>query len=283
MVRKTLLKTNRKNTSNTSNNKRFKKITLMIPCYNEAESIGQLIEDVPVKKINDAGYKIEVLVIDNNCTDNTAEIAQKKGARVISETKKGKGNAIRAGFSNISKDVDYVVMLDGDNTYKPKEILRLIEPLESGFADVIVGSRLEGKMTTHAMSKSHRFANWVFTFLTRTIYGANVTDTCTGYFAWTRDAVNTLNNHIKSQGFAIEAEMISKMSRLKLKVYSVPITYAPRVGETKSKLAPIKDAMKIIWMLIKNRSWKPQENNKKDKNEVSSMNKREKKKKKRGE
>lgn len=240
-----------------NNTKKFKKITLMIPCYNEEASIGQVIDSIPLKKLSDAGFKIEVLVIDNNSKDKTAEIARSKGARVVTELSQGKGNAIRTGFKSIPKDVDYVVMVDGDDTYKTAEILRVIEPLESGFADVIVGSRLEGKMTTHAMSRSHRFANWVFTFLTRFLYQANVTDTCTGYFAWTRNAIEVLNGYIESKGFAIEAEMISKMSRLKLRVYSVPITYAPRVGETHSKLAPTKDALKIIWMLIKNKRWKP--------------------------
>ena len=250
-------KSNKLNKTNESN-KKFKKITLMIPCYNEEASIGQLIDDIPVEKINKAGFKIEVLVIDNNSKDKTAEIAKSKGARVIPELNQGKGNAIRTGFQSLPKDVDYVVMLDGDNTYKPAEILRLIEPLERGFADVIVGSRLEGKMTQNAMSFSHRLANWVFTFITRRLYtNANVTDTCTGYFAWTKNAITVLNGHIKSKGFAIEAEMISKMSRLKLRVYSVPITYAPRAGQTPSKLSPFKDALKNNWMLIKNKRWKP--------------------------
>ena len=249
-------KSNKLNKTNESN-KKFKKITLMIPCYNEEASIGQLIDDIPVEKINKAGYKIEVLVIDNNSKDKTAEIARSKGARVVTAPLQGKGNAIKTGFSSIPKDVDYVVMVDGDDTYKTAEILRVIEPLESGFCDVVVGSRLEGKMTTHAMSRSHRLANWLFTFLTRFLYGANVTDTCTGYFAWTKNAITVLNGHIKSKGFAIEAEMISKMSRLKLRVYSVPITYAPRHSENPSKLSPFKDALKIIWMLIKNKRWKP--------------------------
>jgi glycosyltransferase involved in cell wall biosynthesis len=240
-------------------NKKFKKITLMIPCYNEEASIGQLIDDIPLEKIKSAGFKIEVLVIDNNSTDKTSIIAKSKGARVISEKSQGKGSAIRTGFASLPKDVDYIVMLDGDNTYKPSEILRLIEPLESGFADVIVGSRLEGKINGKAMTFSHRFANWIFTFLTRRLYNnANVTDTCTGYFAWTKHSIDVLNGHIKSKGFAIEAEMISKMSRLGLRIYSVPITYDPRPGQTHSKLSPFKDALKIIFMLIRNKRWKPQ-------------------------
>jgi dolichol-phosphate mannosyltransferase len=236
----------------------MKKITLMIPCYNEEKGIGKVIDGIPLKKLKQHCFKIEVLVIDNNCKDNTAKIAKKKGAKVIVESNQGKGNAIKAGFQNIPKDTDYVVMLDGDDTYKTHEILRLIEPLESGFCDVVIGSRLEGKMVGHAMSRSHRLANWLFTFLTRFLYGANVTDTCTGYFAWTKNALDILDNHIKSKGFAIESEMISKMARLKLRVFSVPITYDPRHGETKSNLRPTKDAMRIIGMLIKNRTWKPE-------------------------
>lgn len=254
-------KTPKQTKQTTPSPKTYKKITLMVPCYNEEASIGELIDNIPVEKLNKAGFKIEVLVIDNNCTDKTAEIARKKGARVISETNQGKGNAIKTGFNNIPKDVDYIVMLDGDNTYKPAEILRLIEPLDNNFADVVVGSRLEGHMATHAMSKSHRLANWLFTFLTRFLYNANVTDTCTGYFAWTKHAIDVLNmnGNIQSKGFAIEAEMISKMARLKLRVFSVPITYAPRPPTTnsKSKLSPFKDALKIIWMLLKNKRWKP--------------------------
>ena len=104
------------------------------------------------------------------------------------------------------------------------------------------------------MSLSHRLANWFFTFITRQFYGANVTDTCTGYFAWKRDVIVGLNGYIKSPGFAIEAEMITKMARLGHKIYSVPITYDPRHGE--SKLCPIKDGLKITWMLLRNVRWK---------------------------
>jgi len=237
--------------------KKIKKITLMIPCYNEEAGIGKVIDGIPLEKLKQNGFKIEVLVIDNNCTDNTSKIAKIKGARVICATEQGKGNAIRTAFRAIPEDVDYVVMIDGDDTYKSSEILRLIEPLESNFCDVVLGSRLEGKMTNNAMSFSHRLANWLFTFMTRRLYAnANITDTCTGYFAWKRHVIINLNGYIKSPGFAIESEMISKMARLGHKLYSVPITYDPREGETKNRQA-ITDALKIIRMLIKNRFWKP--------------------------
>lgn len=235
--------------------KALKKITVVIPCYNEEKGIGEVIKGIPKQRLKELGYKTEVLVIDNNSTDQTKSIALKHKAIVIEEKKQGKGNALKTGFENISKDTDFVVMLDGDNTYKAHEMLRLIEPLESNFCDVIVGSRLEGRMNGHAMSASHRLANWFFTFITRHFYGANVTDTCTGYFAWKKQVIDNLNGHIKSPGFAIEAEMITKMAKLGHKIYSVPITYDPRRGD--SKLAPIGDGLKITLMLIKNIHWKP--------------------------
>src|SRR3989339_680781 len=107
--------------------KKLKKITLLIPCHNEAKSIGKVIKDIPKKKLKKLGYTAEVLVIDNNSSDKTAQIARKLGARVVKEEKKGKGNAVRKGFRSISKDTDFVVMLDGDNTYKAHEMPRLIE------------------------------------------------------------------------------------------------------------------------------------------------------------
>jgi glycosyltransferase involved in cell wall biosynthesis len=167
----------------------------------------------------------------------------------------GKGNAIRTAFRKISKDTDYVVMLDGDDTYKSHEIPRMIEPLDSNFADVIIGSRLEGRMNGHALSFSHRLANWFFTFIVRYFYFANVTDTCTGYFAWKRAVIKKLNGYIQSPGFAIEAEMITKMAKLHYKLFSVPITYDPRIGE--SKLAPVGDGLRITRMLFKNMWWEP--------------------------
>ena len=139
----------------------------MIPCYNEEKGIGNVMRDVKKYDSKSHGYNVEVLVIDNNSNDNTSKIAESLGARVIHEKKKGKGSAIRCGFSNIPKDTDYVVMIDGDNTYKPYEMHRLLELLDSGFSDAVIGSRLEGKMIGNSMSFSHRTANWFFTFLAR--------------------------------------------------------------------------------------------------------------------
>ncbi len=238
----------------TKNSNMMKKITVLIPCYNEEKGIGKVIDGVPIKKSADLGFQTEIIVINNNSSDQTIKIANDKGAKIVSEKKQGKGNALKTGFRNVSMDTDYVVMLDGDNTYKSEEILRLIEPLENDFCDVIVGSRLEGKLNNYSLSSSHRLANWFFTFLIRRLYLVNTTDTCTGYFAWKKKVVDDLVPHLKSKGFAIEVEMITKMAKLGYRIYSVPITYDKREGD--SKLSPYLDGIKIILILFKNLAWK---------------------------
>lgn len=237
----------------------MKKITILIPCYNEEKGVAKVIKHVPKKILYKLGYAVEIIVIDNNSSDNTAKVAWKNGAVVVSEKKQGKGCAIRTGFRSVSQDTDFVIMLDGDNTYKPKEIPRMVEPLRSGFCDVIIGSRLEGKIRGSSLSMSHRVANWYFTFFARRFYQTNMTDTCTGYFAWKKKVIDKLVDNVESPGFAIEAEMITKMARMGYRIYSVPITYQRREGE--SKLSPFRDGARIAWMLMRNLTWKPKQEN----------------------
>lgn len=233
--------------------KNLKKITILIPCYNEQHGIGKVIDSIPINTLLYHGYAAEIIVIDNNSTDRTAEIAKKKGARVINELKKGKGNAMRKGFASLSTDTRYVVMLDGDNTYKGREILRLIEPLESNFSDVVIGSRLGGKLLKNSLKSQNRMVNWTYTFLIRHFYHANTTDVLSGYFAWKKEVIDALLNHLESDGFAIEVEMITKMMRLNFYICAVPITYDQRVGET--KIEAIKDGFIILHMIMKNLFW----------------------------
>lgn len=234
----------------------MKHISLIIPCHNEENGIKEVIQNIPYENLERHGYELSVLVIDNNSTDGTAEVAKELGARVIQEPKKGKGNAIMTGFNNVPEHANYVVMLDGDNTYKIEEMLRLVEPLDSGFADVIVGSRLSGKMKENSFKTQNRIVNWGFTFLVRRFYFANVTDVLTGYFAWKKDVVDDLKKHLVSEGFTIEMEMITKMVKLGHDIYSVPITYDRRLGE--SKIESLKDGASIMHMFFKNLFWKPE-------------------------
>lgn len=230
-------------------------ITVLIPCFNEAEAIASVIKKFPYEQIRRAGHEIEILVVDNNSADNTAAVAAEAGARVICETKQGKGNAIRTGFYNISSNTDFVVMLDGDDTYRSEELMRLIEPLESGFTNVVIGSRMHGRIKAGSMKRLNRFGNRMYSGLVRVSYKVMVSDVLTGYFGWSREVVEELRGQIKSQGFAIEMEMVTKMARMGHEIYSVPISYEPRLGD--SSLNPIRDGARILVMFTKNLRWKP--------------------------
>lgn len=231
----------------------IKKLTIIIPCYNEQEGIKTVLDDIPHEKLNKLGFSVETIVIDNNSTDNTSKIALYNGAKVIHEKKQGKGHAMITGFNSIPKDSDVVVMIDGDASYDIKEVIRLIEPIESGFADGVVGTRLHGKLDISSMSSFNRIGNWFFTFLARTGYRTNVTDVCSGFFAWKGEVIQNLAKHIKSSGFSLEMEMIVKMARMGYDCYSVPITYNLRNGS--SSLKPVRDGLKIAFTWLKYLTW----------------------------
>lgn len=235
------------------------KVAVVIPCYNEAKGIAKVINKIPYQHLERHGFITQAFVIDNNSTDNTATVARNAGAIVFSEHKKGKGNALRTGFASLPKDIDYVAMLDGDDTYSPRELIRMLEPLHSDFCDAVIGSRLGGKMHGDSMSLFNLFGNWLFTHLVRYVYRANTTDVLTGYFAWKKDAIDRLYPHLKSDGFAIEMEMVTKMARMDYHITSVPISYTQRAGD--SNLRPVVDGSRILRMFMKNLFWKyPKQN-----------------------
>jgi len=233
------------------------KISILIPCYNEEKGIGKVIEGIPVSLLKKQGYVVEVIVINNNSTDKTDEVAAKHQVKIISEPKQGKGYAIKTAFNLLTPETDIVIMMDGDNTYKSKEIPRMIEPLSSNFCDVVIGSRLGGKTKIHSLKLLNRTANWVYTFLVRQFYNANITDVLSGFYAWKREVIDNLNPHLNSKGFDIEMEMITKMMRLGYQIYSVPITYDKREG--KSKLSNFRDGLLILRTFFKNLLWYPAE------------------------
>lgn len=233
----------------------MKKITILIPCYNEEKGLEKVLDKIPYEKLKKYDFLIEVIVIDNNSTDKTVNVAQSKNVTIVYEHKKGKGNAIKTGFYAVSVDTDFVVMLDGDGTYTPNEILRLLEPLQTDFCDVIVGSRLSGKLYKGAFKLRNRIANWGYTFLVRFFYRVNTTDVLSGYYAWKKKVIDKLLPHLESDGFNIEMEMMTKMVKLGYRIYSVPITYQPRIGN--SKIESFVDGVKILSTFTKNLFWKP--------------------------
>lgn len=234
----------------------MEKVTVIIPCHNEEKGIGRVLDSMPFRKLYHEGFDTHVIVVDNNSKDATTHEVLKRRIRIIHEPHQGKGHALKTGFKSIPEDTKYVVIIDGDDTYKTYEMPRLLEPLQNNFCDVVIGSRIGGKTIRGSLSSTHRIVNWIFAFLVRHFYSANVTDVLSGYFAFKRQALDKLLHHLDSKGFAIEMEMVTKMKKLDMDVYSVPITYDRRLGH--SKIHSLKDGIKILYMFINNLTWKPQ-------------------------
>jgi glycosyltransferase involved in cell wall biosynthesis len=163
------------------------KIAILIPCYNEEQGIAKVLDNIPYQPLETIGLEPRVIVIDNNSSDRTAEIAASKGV--------------------------------------------------------------------HVVKAQNRFVNTLYTSLVRRFYGANITDVLSGFFAWRGDVVVGMREHLQSGGFSIEMEMISKLVKLDYAIYSVPITYNIREGET--KIESLKDGVKILLTFSRNLFWAP--------------------------
>ena len=236
----------------------MKTITLMIPCYNEEKTISKVIKKVPIKGLKKIGLNTDILVMDNNSNDNTAQIAKKAGARVVFEKKPGKGNNLKKGFKSLLPSTEIVVMIDGDDTYNSSELIKLIKPILNKKADIVMGSRLKGKIQKNAMPKINYIGNYLFTSIAKLLYDKNVTDLETGFVAWNRKAADNISKYIEQEKFGIEPELLAKAKHLKYKIYSVPISY--KKDERKSNLHPLKDGSRILTTLIQYYFWKPYAN-----------------------
>ena len=217
-------------------------VCIFIPTLNEAPTIGSL-----VSSFKDAGYQ-NILVLDGNSSDKTAEIAEGEGASVILQKRgKGKGNAIIEAFEYL--DQPYVLMLDGDGTYVPEDAEKMLEPLFEGF-DHVIGNRLD-TYEPGALSRMNHFGNQVINYLFKVAHGTYLYDILSGYRAFTLESLKNL--HLKEGGFEIETEISAEIVRNDQKIKIVDVQYKERPG-TKTKLRPLRDGGKIIaavWRLAK--------------------------------
>jgi len=209
-------------------------VCILIPTLNEGATIGQLIED-----FNTEGFG-NIFVIDGNSSDDTQEIANKMGARVVAQTGKGKGQAVQDALAMI--DDPYVIMIDGDGTYLAKDVHSMLEPLEAGRADHVIGNRF-ADFDPGAFTKLNLIGNKILNKFFSVIYRKNLVDILSGYRGFTNQAIRELELH--ETGFEIESEIAVDSMKKEHRVEVVPITYRPRPDEGDTKLNPLKDGFGI--------------------------------------
>lgn len=213
-------------------------VAVLIPCYNEAITIGKVVDD-----FKEALPLASIYVYDNNSSDDTARIAAEHGAIVRFESRQGKGNVVRQMFRDI--DADYYVMVDGDDTYPAEAASRLIEPLASNVADMTVGDRLSNGSYGEENDRAfHGFGNNLVRWLIKVIYGYSFDDVMTGYRAFNRVFVKTMP--VLSSGFQIETELSIHAIDRRWRITDVPIDYRDRPEGSESKLSTFGDGAKVL-------------------------------------
>lgn len=214
------------------------KVAVLIPCYNEAVTIGKVVDDFK-RVLPDA----DIYIYDNNSKDDTAAIAEDHGAIVRTEPRQGKGNVVRQMFREI--DADYYIMVDGDDTYPAEAAPRLLEPLMNDTADMTVGDRLSNGTYGEENDRAfHGFGNNLVRWLIKVIYGYAFDDVMTGYRAFNRIFVKTMP--VLSEGFQIETELSIHAVDKRFRITDVPIDYRDRPEGSYSKLSTFGDGAKVL-------------------------------------
>ena len=199
------------------------RVSVIIPTYNEAQSIGRVLVDLP------ADIVTEVLVVDSNSTDGTPEIASKMGARVLHEPRRGYGRACLTGLA-AANNPDVAVFLDGDYSDRPDELPLLLAPIIEDRADITLGSRLGKRSIPGALPWHAAIGNRLAALLIRFLYGLTISDL--GPFRAARaDVLRRLELRENTYGWAVE--LILKGALAGFRIVEVPVSYFPRIGKSK--------------------------------------------------
>ena len=205
----------------------MKRVFVIIPAYNEEKAIGNVIADIPPKWVE------EIIVVNNNSKDNTAQNAIKHGAKVLFEPRKGYGNACLKGIEylkNKKNTPEIVVFMDADYSDYPEELEKLIQPILLGKADLVIGSRELSTRERGSMTIPQIFGNWLATRLIYLFYKEKFTDL--GPFrAITWPALLALEMKDKTFGWTVEMQV--KAAKYGLKSVEVPVNYRQRIGVSK--------------------------------------------------
>ncbi len=221
------------------------KLSVIIPVYNERETIHDIIEAVSATP-----HRKEIIVVDDGSTDGTDDklgSMQQDGLKVIKHAKNlGKGAALQTGFSHATGDI--ILIQDADLEYDPEEYPVLLKPILDGKADVVYGSRFAGQGAHRVLYFWHSVGNRFLTLLSNLFTNLNLSDMETCYKVFTKEALAGVV--IKEKRFGFEPEITAKMAKKKLRIYEVPISYYGRTYEQGKKIG-WKDGVWAIWCILK--------------------------------
>ena len=217
------------------------KIAVLIPCYNEEQTIAKVVTDV-----KEALPEAVVYVYDNNSKDRTVELAREAGAVIGYEYKQGKGNVIRRMFREI--DAQCYLMVDGDDTYPLNCAKELVDKVLHHNADMVVGDRLSSTYFTENKRPFHNFGNSLMRFGINSLFHSDIKDIMTGYRAFSYEFVKTFP--VFSKGFEIETEMTIHAVNYNMQVENVVVEYRDRPEGSVSKLNTFSDGMRVIRKML---------------------------------
>ena len=221
-------------------------LAIVIPTLNEEKGLASTIDSI--KKSLDSKFSYKIVVVDGFSNDNTVAVAKSNGAKVISQRRKGYGDALQVGFHFVDTKLqtDITVMLDADGTYETADILKMAEIIKKGDADFVIGNRF-ADMDKKAMTGVNKLGNKFLSAIARKLLHINISDTQCGIRAFRSDLAGIF--YTTSLGMPFATEMLTAINKYQIRYKEIPTSYHERIGET--KLNPIQDGFGILSTIVR--------------------------------